>query len=225
MALIQCDLCGNTIKSFSADSFSFDSKKACFCKECWQQSLILRGLDSSGEKDDAIAYFREKESHKRMSPSGKDFFQKFKAAAELEKTKPETNQVYMAYQRNASYGLKPSDEDRWKLEAKKDGFLVVTSNSIEGYDITKYCGVATGVSVMGMGLFSRISDWGGENKRVSQKIKEVKDQAMEFAIQDAVIMGANALISAQISFDTIGSVAIAVIVNGTAVLTKKKDID
>lgn len=114
----------------------------------------------------------------------------------------------------------------------RDGFIAVTSNTIEGYRITQYHGIATGTAAMGKGVFTAISDAGGENTKLSGRIEEVKNNAMRYAIDNAAAMGGNALIATNVSINAISSlggvisstsVSIVVMVSGTSVTIEKID--
>ena len=83
---------------------------------------------------------------------------------------------------------------------------------------------------MGKGAFTGTGDFGGEHTKLSRKMEEVKDQAMDYAIENAIVMGGNALIATKVDFNTIttlgggigpSSVNIAVMVSGTAVTIEK----
>ena len=62
-----------------------------------------------------------------------------------------------------------------------------------------------------------------ENKRLVNKLEEVKEKALQYAIANTVSAGANALISVKIAFDTLQSESIAIIVSGTAVTIEKDE--
>ena len=68
-------MCNSPISSKSCNTYTFDNKKAFFCKACWEQSLNLRGL-GDGTKEEALSYFEEKEANNLTSQTGKDFIEK-----------------------------------------------------------------------------------------------------------------------------------------------------
>lgn len=105
-------------------------------------------------------------------------------------------------------------------------FIAVTSNNIEGYKITGYHGIVTGTSVLGTGLFSSASaGWadfrGKESSSFNTKMEQAKNAAMDYAIENAIIAGGNAMIAVDIDYSMFASNMIAAVVNGTAVTIEK----
>ena len=83
---------------------------------------------------------------------------------------------------------------------------------------------------MGQGAFASTSALGTEKNKLSKRIEEVKNQAMNYAIDNAISLGGNALIATNVNLSTIttaggvlsaSSVNIAVMVSGTSVTIEK----
>lgn len=115
-------------------------------------------------------------------------------------------------------------ENRRRLRRE---FIAVTSNRIEGYRITAYHGIVTGTSVLGTGLFSEVAaqfaDFSGtESRSFSNKVEIAKNSAMEYAIENAILAGGNAMIAVDIDVTMFRNNMIGTIVNGTAVTVEKE---
>lgn len=106
-------------------------------------------------------------------------------------------------------------------------FPLTTGGDFEGYCIKKYNGLVSGECVIGSGLaadfFSSFSDLtGSKSKAFSEKMKEIKNSALNDMIEDAIARGGNGIIG--ISFDYItfsGMNMMGVSVYGTSVIIEK----
>ena len=100
--------------------------------------------------------------------------------------------------------------------------IVSTTPGLDGYNITKYCGLVTGSTVVGTGWLSEVdasfSDLIGANSSAfSDKFEKVKTDALIKAKKNAIDLGAHALVGVRVSFQTFAGNMIAAIVSGTAV--------
>ena len=100
--------------------------------------------------------------------------------------------------------------------------IVSTTPSIEGRQIVEYLGIVTGETVIGANIFrdfmAGIRDIvGGRSSSYEEVLKEAKDTALREAIDDAIRLGANAVVGIDIDYETIGQSMLMVSVSGTAV--------
>lgn len=119
-----------------------------------------------------------------------------------------------------------AEEKRAKYNAAKDSFLVTTTFQFEGYAIEQYKGIVTGSAALGTGILSEFkagfSDlFGVQSAAFSDKLEEAKNAALSKAVDNAIDLGANALIGVNIAYQTFGNNMIAAVVSGTAVIVKK----
>ena len=104
--------------------------------------------------------------------------------------------------------------------------LVVTSPTIEGKRITNYMGIVSGEAIMGANifkdLFAGIRDIvGGRSAAYEKELRLAKETAIREMCEEAQEMGANAVISVDLDYETIqvgqGGGMLMVSANGTAV--------
>ena len=230
----QCSGCNNTI-GFMSGYMNVPDTDEIICPNCYHTISDLIEKTRAANNFDVIASIKTnaeetiKSNPKIVNPQALLAFIEYEyekrkeaieLAAELEQSR--TNE--------SSSNNEPLSEAELQMQKTKDDFIAVTSNNIEGYRITEYHGIATGTAVMGKGAFTGIGDLGSENTKLSRKFEEVKNHAMEYAVDNAVSMGANALIATNVSFNTISSpggvisptsVSIVVMISGTAVTIEK----
>jgi uncharacterized protein YbjQ (UPF0145 family) len=103
--------------------------------------------------------------------------------------------------------------------------IVTTTPSVEGKKITSYRGVVTGEAIMGANifkdLFAGIRDIvGGRSATYERELKRARDIAMEELRQSAAELGANAVVSVDLDYETVGGQGsmLMVTVSGTAVV-------
>ena len=87
--------------------------------------------------------------------------------------------------------------------------LLTTTPNIEGKKIIRYYGIITGEAIMGANifkdLFAGITDIvGGRSGAYEQELKKAKQIALNEMITDAKKIGANAIISIDLDYETIG---------------------
>jgi uncharacterized protein YbjQ (UPF0145 family) len=100
--------------------------------------------------------------------------------------------------------------------------ILSTTPSIEGRQIVEYLGIVTGETVIGANIFrdfmAGIRDIvGGRSSSYEEVLKEAKDTALREATDDAIHLGANAVVGIDIDYETIGQSMLMVSVSGTAV--------
>lgn len=102
--------------------------------------------------------------------------------------------------------------------------LVSTTPNIEGKSITKYFGLVSGEAILGANIFRDIFAGirdivGGRSASYERELKKAKELAINEMIEDAKSLGANAVISVDLDYETIGSGGSMLMVSacGTAV--------
>lgn len=110
---------------------------------------------------------------------------------------------------------------------KSDVFKVVTTEAVEGYQITETLGEVFGLVVRSRGLGGNImaslrSIVGGEITEYSEMLEEARRHALDRMVKNAVSMGANAVVRMQFDSSELGSTMSEIVAYGTAVVIKKK---
>ena len=103
--------------------------------------------------------------------------------------------------------------------------LVSSTPSIEGKKVKEYLGLVSGEAIMGANLFkdlfANIRDIvGGRSGAYEEELKKAKSIALEEMEQEAVDKGANAVISVDLDYETVGQNGSMLMVSasGTAVI-------
>ncbi len=102
--------------------------------------------------------------------------------------------------------------------------IVSTTYEFETANITKYLGIVSAEVIVGANALkdfaASITDFfGGRSSTYERTLKAAKEEAMSELIQEAMILGANAIVGAQFSFNTVGSGGMLMItITGTAVV-------
>lgn len=99
--------------------------------------------------------------------------------------------------------------------------IISTTPSIEGKSISKYHGIVTGEAILGANIFrdmfAGIRDIvGGRSAAYEKEIRRAKDIALQEMTDNATKLGANAILSVDLDYETIGKMMM-VTVSGTAV--------
>lgn len=100
--------------------------------------------------------------------------------------------------------------------------LVLTTPSVEGKRITKYYGLVTGEAILGANIFrdffAGIRDVvGGRSAAYETELRRAKNLAVEEMTDQALGMGANAILSVDLDYECIGNM-LMVTASGTAVV-------
>ena len=101
--------------------------------------------------------------------------------------------------------------------------IVVSSDTIPGYRITKCLGIARGNAVRARNVFHDImavfkNIIGGEISDYTKMMAESREQALDRVIQDAVEKGANGIVTLRFTSAEIMKGAAELLAYGTAVL-------
>jgi len=104
--------------------------------------------------------------------------------------------------------------------------IVTTTHGIEGRRVTEYLGIVAGDAILGANifkdLFAGIRDIvGGRSAAYEQELRKAKQIAMDEMIEQAELLGADAVVAVDIDYETIqmgsGGGMLMVSVNGTGV--------
>ncbi|MCI6618550.1 MAG: heavy metal-binding domain-containing protein [Prevotella sp.] len=103
--------------------------------------------------------------------------------------------------------------------------ILSTTPSIEGRPVREYKGIVTGESIVGANIFkdflAGVRDIvGGRAGAYERVLKRAKDASMEEMTERARELGANAILSIDIDYETVGAEGsmLMVAVSGTAVV-------
>jgi uncharacterized protein YbjQ (UPF0145 family) len=100
--------------------------------------------------------------------------------------------------------------------------IVVTTENIAGYRVTKVMGQVFGVVVRSRGIGGNImaslrSIVGGEIHEYTQLLEEARRHAVDRLVRNATVMGANAVIMMRFDSSEIGQTMSEIVSYGTAV--------
>ena len=102
--------------------------------------------------------------------------------------------------------------------------LITTTPSIEGKRITRYYGIVSGETIIGANIFrdffASIRDViGGRSNSYEEVLRKAKDSALREMEEQAMRMGANAVIGVDLDYETVGQNGsmLMVTASGTAV--------
>jgi uncharacterized protein YbjQ (UPF0145 family) len=101
--------------------------------------------------------------------------------------------------------------------------LITTTPSVEGRGIAEHHGLVSGEAIMGANvvrdLFAGVRDIvGGRSGAYERELKKAKDIALQEMAQQAEERGANAVISVDLDYETVGNGSMLMVsASGTAV--------
>ena len=103
--------------------------------------------------------------------------------------------------------------------------LVSTTPTVEGKKIVKYFGIVSGEAIMGANvfkdLFAGIRDIiGGRAAAYEKELRKAKEIATNEMIEEAKNLGANAILSVDLDYETVGQSMLMVSASGTAVVVE-----
>lgn len=103
--------------------------------------------------------------------------------------------------------------------------IVTTTNDIQGKRVVKYIGIVSGEAIIGANIvkdfFAGIRDIvGGRSGSYEEGLREAKDIALREMQEQAVRLGANAILAVDLDYETLGSNGSMLMVSssGTAVI-------
>ena len=117
-----------------------------------------------------------------------------------------------------------SDENQPLAETQ---FPISTTLSLPGWRIDRSIGVVFGVVVRSMGMAKGISAGfrslaGGEVKQYTRLVEDSRRHAMDRMIENAQLIGANAVLSMRFDSSEIGNALTEIVAYGTAVVVSKE---
>lgn len=105
--------------------------------------------------------------------------------------------------------------------------IVVTTESIHGYEIEKVIGQVFGVVVRSRGIGGNItaafrSLAGGEIKEYTELLEDARKNAVDRMVKNAHQMGANAIVMSRFDSSEIGQTMSEIVAYGTAVVVREE---
>jgi uncharacterized protein YbjQ (UPF0145 family) len=106
---------------------------------------------------------------------------------------------------------------------EEDNPMIVTSTpSLEGKSISQYLGIVVGETIVATNIFRDVMAGlrdivGGRSGAYEEKMREARDLALKEMTAEAEKLGANAVVSVDIDYETIGNNMLMVSASGTAV--------
>ncbi len=105
--------------------------------------------------------------------------------------------------------------------------MISTTPTIEGRHVVKYLGIVSGEAIMGANLFkdlfAGIRDIvGGRSGAYEKELRRAKEMALQDMEEEAKRLGANAILSVDLDYETLGQTGgmLMVSASGTAVLVE-----
>lgn len=102
--------------------------------------------------------------------------------------------------------------------------IITTTNTIEGHTVLEYKGIVSGESIIGANVFrdffASIRDIvGGRAGSYEEVLREAKDTALREMQENALQIGANAILGVDLDYETVGNGGsmLMVTASGTAV--------
>ena len=102
--------------------------------------------------------------------------------------------------------------------------IITTTNTLDTHEIKQYLGIVTGETIIGANLFKDIFAGirdivGGRSGSYEKVLREAKDIALKEMEDQAMRLGANAVIGVDLDYETVGSSGgmLMVTASGTAI--------
>ncbi|GGE59999.1 heavy metal-binding domain-containing protein [Priestia taiwanensis] len=100
--------------------------------------------------------------------------------------------------------------------------IMTTTATLQGKEITEYCGIITGEAIMGANIvrdiFASVRDVvGGRSGAYEEKLKEAREIAFAEMQAEANKLGANAIVGIDVDYEVVRDGMLMVAVSGTAV--------
>ncbi len=110
------------------------------------------------------------------------------------------------------------------MDSKLKRMIVTTTPSVEGMTVENYLGIVTGEAIMGANMFKDIFAGirdivGGRSGAYEEELRRAKDIALNEMQANAQLLGANAILSVDLDYETVGQNGsmLMVTASGTAV--------
>ena len=100
--------------------------------------------------------------------------------------------------------------------------ILTTTSGLQGKEIVEYYGIVSGEAILGANIirdfFAGVRDIvGGRAGAYEKSLKEAKEIAMIEMIEEAKLLGANAIIGVDLDYETINEGMLMVAATGTAI--------
>lgn len=109
--------------------------------------------------------------------------------------------------------------------------IITTTPSVEGNPVSEYLGIVSGEAILGANmfkdLFAGIRDIvGGRSGAYEEELRRAKEIALQEMQHNAQMLGANAILSIDLDYETVGSNGsmLMVTASGTAVRLEKSKV-
>ena len=124
---------------------------------------------------------------------------------------------------------KKQEEEKLKEEKEqlKQSIPITTTNDIHGYWVKDYKGIVTGQVAAGISVFKDAfagirNVVGGRSKGLQDSMKKMREEALKEIKEEAVELGANAIVGLSLDFDEYAENMLLLTITGTAVEIEKK---
>ncbi|MCC8142166.1 MAG: YbjQ family protein [Lachnospiraceae bacterium] len=221
-----CDICGETMNFSGQATYivvpGIDSYVV-LCKNCGEK---LHALKSKTPTRIPIQYFDPFLKKGDLRPELKDYITQLiseadKRVIELEKR--------VEVRKQALEKEKERKQEAFYQKAdNRKNFKMTTGHQIDGYKVKEYISIVSGEVVLGTGFLTeiaaRVSDvLGSGSYAYEEKFGDAKQAALTRAVENALNLGANALLSIDFDILTIANNMIVTCANGTAVFIEKEE--
>lgn len=108
-----------------------------------------------------------------------------------------------------------------------NGFLITTSNALEGYRVTKQLGLVRGITVRSRSLIGNMAGgfmtlFGGKSAIYTQLCERTREEALQLMIEHGKALGCNAIINMRYDANDVMGGVTEVLAYGTAVIVEKQ---
>jgi uncharacterized protein YbjQ (UPF0145 family) len=106
------------------------------------------------------------------------------------------------------------------------GILITTSNSLEGYRVTKQLGLVRGITVRSRSLLGNMAGgfmtlFGGKSTIYTELCEKTREEALQLMIEHGQQMGCNAIINMRYDANDVMNGVTEVLAYGTAVVVEQ----
>lgn len=106
--------------------------------------------------------------------------------------------------------------------------LITTTNNIEGKKIVKYLGLVSGEAIVGANIFKDIfasirDIVGGRSAAYEKELRTAKEIAINEMIEQAKLLGGNAVIAVDLDYETVGQGGSMLMVSACGTAVKFED--
>ena len=103
--------------------------------------------------------------------------------------------------------------------------IITTTNTVDGKQVTQYCGVVTGEAILGANIFKDIFAGirdivGGRSAAWEGEIRKAREIALSEMSDAAAALGANAILGVDLDYETLGSGGSMMMVTATGTAVK-----